>query len=722
MKHFVRSLWTAAILLLLCAAFGITALAAAESEDNGTYTTADTISSGVLTTGYISSTSDVDYYKFTAPANGKLSFSFGHTYAESDCDFDVTIQKYDNGSLVEIFNRDVALSDKDSITLPFVGAVKGGVYYLRVKNGWNVSGQSYSVKATFTESNYFEKEFNNSYSTATKVTLGKTYTGVLNTSSDGDYYRIETPANGKLSVSFKHTYAENSDYWYVTLYKYDGELKEIFGRRVNRYDSSSVSLPFTGAVSGGVYFIKVDNGYGVQGLTYLIQTSFTESDFFEKEFNNDYSTATKLSSGKNYTGVLNTGDDIDYYRFVAPANGKLSVSFKHTYAESSSRWYVTLYKYDNGLKEIGHRNIQLNDKSSVSFPFVGAVKNGVYYISVDNGYSADGKTYIVNAAFTASDYYEKEFNNEYSTATKLTANNKYYGTLTNNNDDDYYKFTATHDGFLQLSFKHTTIADSYPRWTVSLYRYKNSDYEKLGSWDVRLSDNASVSLPTYGIKKGDSYYVKVSSGYSDIGGKTYILYPYFTYAAPAGVTLSNGGSQAIKISWKTVTGADGYRIYRATSKTGTYTLIKNITSGSTTSYKNVSGLTNGKTYYYKVRAYAYDADGNIVLGSNSSPVSRVCAVGKVSTLKAAAAGSQKIKLTWSKVTGATGYRIYRATSKTGTYTLIKDITSGSTTSYKNVSGLTNGKTYYYKIAAYSKYNGNVVKGPESAIVSCKATK
>ncbi len=143
--------------------------------------------------------------------------------------------------------------------------------------------------------------------------------------------------------------------------------------------------------------------------------------------------------------------------------------------------------------------------------------------------------------------------------------------------------------------------------------------------------------------------------------------------------------------------------------------------GDTLSYTNVSGLTNGRTYYYKVKAYS-NYNGNKVYGLESDVSSCICRLSKVTGLKAVPAGSQKIKLSWTKVTGAAGYRIYRAASKTGTYTLIKEITSGSTTSYTNVSGLTNGKTYYYKVAAFSKYNGSVVKGLESAIVTCTAKK
>ena len=67
------------------------------------------------------------------------------------------------------------------------------------------------------------------------------------------------------------------------------------------------------------------------------------------------------------------------------------------------------------------------------------------------------------------------------------------------------------------------------------------------------------------------------------------------------ITLSSGNKKAY-IKWKKIAGANGYEIYRATSKSGKYSKIKTITSGSTTSYTN-SKLTSKKTYYYKMRAY-----------------------------------------------------------------------------------------------------------------------
>ena len=88
---------------------------------------------------------------------------------------------------------------------------------------------------------------------------------------------------------------------------------------------------------------------------------------------------------------------------------------------------------------------------------------------------------------------------------------------------------------------------------------------------------------------------------------------------------------------------------------------------------------------------------------------------KTPTLKATAK-SKAVSLNWSKITGASGYKIYRATSKNGTYSCIKTITSSNTTSYTN-SGLKANTYYYYKIIATnstSKCNSSA-----STIVSAK---
>ena len=79
------------------------------------------------------------------------------------------------------------------------------------------------------------------------------------------------------------------------------------------------------------------------------------------------------------------------------------------------------------------------------------------------------------------------------------------------------------------------------------------------------------------------------------------------------IDILSPSSKAIKVSWKSVSGANGYEVYSSTSKSGTYKKIK---TTSSLSYTN-SGLKKGKTYYYKVRAYK-TFNGKKVYGSYSS--------------------------------------------------------------------------------------------------------
>lgn len=72
--------------------------------------------------------------------------------------------------------------------------------------------------------------------------------------------------------------------------------------------------------------------------------------------------------------------------------------------------------------------------------------------------------------------------------------------------------------------------------------------------------------------------------------------------AQVSLTVKQTASKTVTLTWKKISGAGGYEIYRKTGASGTYTKVKTITSGSTLTYRN-TGLSIGKKYYYKVRAY-----------------------------------------------------------------------------------------------------------------------
>ncbi|WKA53984.1 InlB B-repeat-containing protein [Planococcus shixiaomingii] len=236
-----------------------------------------------------------------------------------------------------------------------------------------------------------------------------------------------------------------------------------------------------------------------------------------------------------------------------------------------------------------------------------------------------------------------------------------------------------------------------------------------------VTSDSKLSYTNNGLTPGKTYYYKVRAyGIASGGKKVYSAFSNSVSAKPELTTVSAkaiaAGYNKNKVSWSKVSGANGYVVYRATSKSGTYSTVKTITSGSLLSYEN-SGLTAGKTYYYKVRAYR-TVSGKSAYGPYSSIVSAVPALASPLKLTTAKTSSTSIIASWSKVNEASGYELYRATSKSGTYTKVKTQTSGSSISYTNTS-LSKGKTYYYKVRAYRTVSGKKIYSPYTTIVSTK---
>lgn len=96
-------------------------------------------------------------------------------------------------------------------------------------------------------------------------------------------------------------------------------------------------------------------------------------------------------------------------------------------------------------------------------------------------------------------------------------------------------------------------------------------------------------------------------------------------------------------------------------------------------------------------------------------------VAKVTGVKAKNSAKKTATVSWKKVKGATGYVVYRATSKNGKYKAVKKITKGSTIKYVNKK-LKKKKTYYYKVRAFKKSGKKVTYGAYSKKVSVKIKK
>lgn len=168
------------------------------------------------------------------------------------------------------------------------------------------------------------------------------------------------------------------------------------------------------------------------------------------------------------------------------------------------------------------------------------------------------------------------------------------------------------------------------------------------------------------------------------------------------VSATGTNYKSVKVSWNKISGASNYRIWRATSENGDYKLLKQVEGGSTRSYTD-STCTLGQQYYYKVFARGTASNGKFIRSSGSKPVAAKSVL-PAPSFSVTSVDYRTNKVSWKKVSGASGYRIYRATSRNGKYSKVKTITSSSTTSWNN-TGLKAGKAYYYKIRAYRTVSG-----------------
>ena len=171
------------------------------------------------------------------------------------------------------------------------------------------------------------------------------------------------------------------------------------------------------------------------------------------------------------------------------------------------------------------------------------------------------------------------------------------------------------------------------------------------------------------------------------------------------VTGGNDAQGRPNLTWKAVTGAAKYEVYRARSKDGDYIKYSTVTG---TSYTNTSYIENGNTYYYKVRAL----NANGTAGAWSSVVSVTYKqILPAPTVTGGNDNQGRPTLKWNAVSGAAKYEVYRARSKSGDYIKYSTVTG---TSYTNTSYIENGNTYYYKVRAL---NANGTAGAWSSIVS-----
>ncbi|MCR5166833.1 MAG: hypothetical protein K6C13_06435 [Oscillospiraceae bacterium] len=239
-------------------------------------------------------------------------------------------------------------------------------------------------------------------------------------------------------------------------------------------------------------------------------------------------------------------------------------------------------------------------------------------------------------------------------------------------------------------------------YTVYRYNPAVEDFEPI----ARVS---GTTYTDYNVSPGVRYRYKIRS-YKEIPGGATVNDDEFSMEASAvpqydsnnqsngvpltapidfNVTASDGSAD---LSWSKVKDAFGYQVF-IINGAGNPVLLTEVTKTAAVH----SGLTNGSTYTYAVRAYAYNSDGSVSYGPYS--VYRSVTIGSYIAPPldlAAAAGDKSVTLAWTATKGADGYVVYCLTAGDSSF---KPVGIVSKPGFVH-SDLVNGQEYSYMVAAF----------------------
>ena len=737
-----------------------------ETEQNNTIATADNYDRlGQTITGSISSASDTDYYKITSTTKGYLSFQLQHDKVSGRLSTDIYSVAVCDAAGNTMYTMTSKKDEEKTESVNF--GLDAGTYYLKVSGipyldaagslaVQGANGETYKLKASWTNADNWESESNDDINTADTMTSGKAVYGSLYGVSDSDYYGFQTTKDGYIVINLQHskvTGRQNKAIYAVTVCDTSGNsIYEMTGKAE---DESTDSIKL--GLSAGKYYIKVAGQNAYYGGNYVIKTTFKACSTWEHESNDTYDTANTAVSGTTYSGDIRTYSDVDYFKTSLSANGYINVKLTHPVVsgQETTNMFVlsVIRKVDKDqYTEVYTTKIRGGD-TSISTPNLGLPK-GEYYIKIagtgnTTGTLLSGTSYPVNydvciKAKTASDR-EVESNDSAATANTVKNGKTYYGSTSSSSDKDYYKIKMSKAGYLQIKFGHKNSQSTASCYNVVLYNKDNSEIYKF----TNTGTETSYTSCKLGLDAGE-YYVCVSQASTLYTGDYTIC---LTQKAASGWETENNGDWAsadnIQVG-KAVKGVitgyssdeDYYRftltkaqyinfslahekindagrswyvtLYNANAKRG-YQDYDHIYSyaGSTYTESSAVKLSRG-TYYLKVQAFAKNAvDKEYTLCVNKIGNKKT----SVTSVKSTA--YNKLKVSWKVVPAAASYQVYRSTKKDGDYQNIKTIDSVETSSWTD-SSVKTGKTYYYKIKVVVKtQNGNQTSG-FSNVKSAKA--
>ncbi|MBE6806914.1 MAG: hypothetical protein E7527_02710 [Ruminococcaceae bacterium] len=259
---------------------------------------------------------------------------------------------------------------------------------------------------------------------------------------------------------------------------------------------------------------------------------------------------------------------------------------------------------------------------------------------------------------------------------------------------------ASNDGKPRIIWNKVTGATSYRVYKCVYQNGKWSESELLKKAKTVLS--VTDKNITSGTKVRYKLYAYKGSQRME-GGLTFIT----TYLDQPTVQVANL-PMGVKISWNKVTGASYYKVYRSTysdSHWSDYTYYK---STKTLEYTDTK-VTSGKKVRYTV--YAQYGSYQSAYKTGVSTLYLAQPTTKVTNAPKGAA------ITWTKVTGATSYKIYKSTYKNGKWSEYSYYKASTGTTYTDTKVQSGDKVRYTVYACNGSYKSAEKAGVETTYLS-----
>ena len=173
--------------------------------------------------------------------------------------------------------------------------------------------------------------------------------------------------------------------------------------------------------------------------------------------------------------------------------------------------------------------------------------------------------------------------------------------------------------------------------------------------------------------------------------------------------------EMIELKWDKAKGAESYSLFKSADGGKSFSLIADQDS---LSYQDTEIQPNAIYQYYVCAAMS--TKNQTLFSEPSDRVKQYTplTIPTISAVKNAAYNTLCVE--WPAVAGATGYQVYRSTTKDGEYALVTEIADGGVTSYSDAS-CECGKTYYYYIKAGQTIEEVMTFGEASAVSSGRTT-